>query len=266
MKKEKAVKKILCVFLALFFCVLSVRYSKVTISVFSYLALQSARSYLPVSSFGFEKEIDEKTTAESISETEAETEKKAEAETSAVTETTQKKEENKDKVLFIDARNYYTVVDRTLNEWSQWQMKNLNAIVWLYRGEIDKYKKLISQYIDAIDAMKLTVAANALILTKELPEDKISELKELIFKMETAPVSINNLDSLLDLSADLRKASDVSEGETIKYAETLDRDEMKALADKFGKKTYREYEKTIEIPAIKCYHGTQSKTHYYIIR
>ena len=40
-----------------------------------------------------------------------------------------KKEENKDKVLFIDARNYYTVVDRTLNEWSEWQMKNLNAIV-----------------------------------------------------------------------------------------------------------------------------------------
>ena len=160
-----------------------------------------------------------------------------------------KKEENKDKVLFIDARNYYTVVDRTLNEWSEWQMKNLNAIVWLYRGEIDKYKKLISQYIDAIDAMKLTVAANALILAKELPEDKISELKELIFKMETAPVSINNLDSLLDLSANLRKASDNAEGETIKYAETLDKEELKALADKFGKKTYREYEKSIEISA-----------------
>lgn len=160
-----------------------------------------------------------------------------------------KKEENKDKVLFIDARNYYTVVDRTLNEWSEWQMKNLNAIVWLYRGEIDKYKKLISQYIDAIDAMKLTVAANALILAKELPEDKISELKELIFKMETAPVSINNLDSLLDLSANLRKASDNAEGETIKHAETLDKEELKALADKFGKKTYREYEKSIEISA-----------------
>ena len=31
-----------------------------------------------------------------------------------------KKEELKDKVLFIDARNYYTVVDRTLNEWTPW--------------------------------------------------------------------------------------------------------------------------------------------------
>ena len=61
-----------------------------------------------------------------------------------------KREENKDKVLFIDARNYYTVVDRTLNEWSEWQMKNLNAIVWLYRGEIDKYIALINEYIDVI--------------------------------------------------------------------------------------------------------------------
>ena len=57
-----------------------------------------------------------------------------------------KKEELQDKVLFIDARNYYTVVDRTLNEWSEWQLKNLNAIVWLYRGEVDKYQNLLSQY------------------------------------------------------------------------------------------------------------------------
>ena len=54
--------------------------------------------------------------------------------------------ELQDKVLFIDARNYYTVVDRTLNEWSEWQLKNMNAIVWLYRGEIDKYEGLLAEY------------------------------------------------------------------------------------------------------------------------
>lgn len=62
-----------------------------------------------------------------------------------------KRQENKDKVLFIDARNYYTVVDKTLNEWSEWQMKNLNAIVWLYRGEVDKYKNLLEEYKQALD-------------------------------------------------------------------------------------------------------------------
>ena len=52
----------------------------------------------------------------------------------------------RDKVLFIDARNYFTVVDRTLNEWTEWQLRNLQAIVHLYRGETEKYKSLIADY------------------------------------------------------------------------------------------------------------------------
>lgn len=62
-----------------------------------------------------------------------------------------KPEDLQDTVLFIDTRNYYTVVDRTLNEWSDWQMKNINAIVWLYRGETEKYNELISAYGEAIN-------------------------------------------------------------------------------------------------------------------
>jgi len=65
-----------------------------------------------------------------------------------------KNEAIRDKVLFIDARNYYTVVDRTLNEWSDWQLKNLNAIVWLYRGEKDKYRKLVNEYYRYINTMQ----------------------------------------------------------------------------------------------------------------
>ena len=61
-----------------------------------------------------------------------------------------KRLENKNRVLFIDARNYYMVVDRTLNEWSEWQLKNLQAIVHLYRGEQDKYKALINEYWNAL--------------------------------------------------------------------------------------------------------------------
>ena len=61
-----------------------------------------------------------------------------------------KAEAIQDHVLFIDARNYYTVVDRTLNEWSEWQLKNLNAIVWLYRGEVDKYTALLNEYNDQV--------------------------------------------------------------------------------------------------------------------
>jgi type I restriction enzyme M protein len=78
-----------------------------------------------------------------------------------------KPEAIRNKVLFIDARNYYTVVDRTLNEWSEWQLRNLNAIVWLHRGEIDKYKALLQQYRDALES-ELPFAE----LVKQLHDEK----------------------------------------------------------------------------------------------
>ncbi len=59
-----------------------------------------------------------------------------------------KRSELRVKVLFIDARNYYTVVDRTLNERSN-QLKNLNAIVWLYQVETGKYMALLEEYCSA---------------------------------------------------------------------------------------------------------------------
>lgn len=61
-----------------------------------------------------------------------------------------KPEELKDKVLFIDAQSYHTAIDTTHNEWSPWQLKNLTAIVWLYRGETAKYQELIDDYCSAI--------------------------------------------------------------------------------------------------------------------
>ena len=72
-----------------------------------------------------------------------------------------KRAENRDKVLFIDARNYYTVVDRTLNEWSEWQLRNLQAIVHLYRGEQEKYRQLLRDYDQAIDEAVATLTEQA---------------------------------------------------------------------------------------------------------
>lgn len=65
-----------------------------------------------------------------------------------------KPEAREDKVLFIDARGYYTVVDRMLNEWSEWQLKNLLAIVWLYRGEAEKYRALVAEYRAALGSTR----------------------------------------------------------------------------------------------------------------
>lgn len=68
-----------------------------------------------------------------------------------------KRLENKNRVLFIDARNYFTVVDRTLNEWTEWQLKNLQAIVHLYRGEQEKYVRLTADYQKEIRSMAAEV-------------------------------------------------------------------------------------------------------------
>ena len=80
-----------------------------------------------------------------------------------------KSEAIKDKVLFIDARNYYTVVDRTLNEWTEWQLKNLNAIVWLYRGEVDKYIALLNEYRQTLGEDK-TFAEHIAYLSEQVKE------------------------------------------------------------------------------------------------
>ena len=47
----------------------------------------------------------------------------------------------------IDARNIFRKVNRKINDFSPEQLKNLTAIVWLYRGQNEKYLKLIKEYI-----------------------------------------------------------------------------------------------------------------------
>lgn len=88
-----------------------------------------------------------------------------------------KKAENKGRVLFVDARDYYTVVDKTLNEWSEWQLKNLNAIVWLYRGETEKYIALLNEYRSAVDSMVASLPAAAEELATMLEEGAATHLR-----------------------------------------------------------------------------------------
>lgn len=98
----------------------------------------------------------------------------------------------RDKVLFIDARNYYTVVDRTLNEWTDWQLRNLQAIVHLYRGETEKYKSLIKEYWNEIsehaekhDSMAWHEADMTFEKALGILNSEESQYKELIKKQQT---------------------------------------------------------------------------------
>ena len=85
-----------------------------------------------------------------------------------------KRLENKNRVLFIDARNYYTVVDRTLNEWTEWQLKNLQAIVHLYRGEQEKYRLLVAEYDAALAGKTLQQCEEGLAAIKQVAKEAVA--------------------------------------------------------------------------------------------
>ncbi|MEA3644202.1 MAG: N-6 DNA methylase, partial [Lamprobacter sp.] len=58
-----------------------------------------------------------------------------------------KPEAHRDKVLMLDARNIYRKVTRKIYDFSPEQQQNLLAIVWLYRGENERFLDLISDYL-----------------------------------------------------------------------------------------------------------------------
>lgn len=56
-----------------------------------------------------------------------------------------------DQVLMIDARNVYHVVSARSHVFTEEQLANLNAIVWLYRGEQEKFVALVGRYQRQVD-------------------------------------------------------------------------------------------------------------------
>jgi type I restriction enzyme M protein len=55
--------------------------------------------------------------------------------------------ERRDKVLMLDARNVYRKVTRKIYDFSPEQMKNLAAVVWLYRGQWERFLALVKEYL-----------------------------------------------------------------------------------------------------------------------
>ncbi|MEI6315843.1 MAG: N-6 DNA methylase, partial [Syntrophus sp. (in: bacteria)] len=59
-----------------------------------------------------------------------------------------KSEEQRDKVLMLDARNIYRKVTRKIYDFSPEQLQNILAIVWLYRGQKERFLDLMAGYLD----------------------------------------------------------------------------------------------------------------------
>ncbi|MFH1738460.1 MAG: N-6 DNA methylase, partial [bacterium] len=106
--------------------------------------------------------------------------------------------ERRDRVLMIDARNIYRKVTRKIYDFSPEQLQNLTAIVWLHRGQSDRFLALVQEYLartiaeaaaiskqgsafrEAYDAL---TAATAPFL-KTLPKD--SPLRDLVKERDDA--------------------------------------------------------------------------------
>src|ERR1017187_8467675 len=56
--------------------------------------------------------------------------------------------DRRDRVLMIDARNVYRKGTRKIYDFSDEQLKNLTSIVWLYRGQRERFLDLVQSYLD----------------------------------------------------------------------------------------------------------------------
>jgi len=58
--------------------------------------------------------------------------------------------DRRDKVLMLDARGVYRKVTRKIYDFSPEQLANLTAVVWLYRGQKDRFLGLVKEYLAAV--------------------------------------------------------------------------------------------------------------------
>ena len=149
-----------------------------------------------------------------------------------------KRAENRDKVLFIDARNYYTVVDRTLNEWTEWQLRNLQAIVHLYRGEKEKYQSLISDYIKVLDNASTPLTPERLEEVIKIGQKEFSSRFSAILESEKKQAK----EAIATATRKEKKQVEAEWKETIEYWEDLVETarQFEWLTEKFGEGEYKD--------------------------
>lgn len=58
--------------------------------------------------------------------------------------------ERRNQVLMLDARNIYRKVNRKIYDFTPEQLSNLSAIVWLYRGQQERFLALVKDYLGAV--------------------------------------------------------------------------------------------------------------------
>jgi type I restriction enzyme M protein len=78
----------------------------------------------------------------------------------------------KEQVLMLDARNVYRKVTRKIYDFSPEQQANLTAIVWLYRGQQERFLGLVQSYITRLGTEAAAVDAVLTVLEAVLTDSR----------------------------------------------------------------------------------------------
>lgn len=135
-----------------------------------------------------------------------------------------KPEGRKDQVLMLDARAIYRVVNRRIRDFSPEQLANLTAIVWLHRGQTDRFLALVGDYFSRLNTETETLpnliepfgAAFAEMKEKITPFLKAVEAND-----EVSQEAVDALKGILEELEAEDKAGEVSGLEAIKQLEGM---------------------------------------------
>jgi type I restriction enzyme M protein len=134
-----------------------------------------------------------------------------------------KPDERRNRVLMLDARNVYRKVTRKIYDFSPEQMKNLSAIVWLYRGQQARFLALVWDYLRQVCAES---AAIPLVLTTF--EATLTDLRRRFEPLANAVAQHADLDAvkkqaLVDTATELREAAVFYETDRTQFLDKIEK-------------------------------------------
>ena len=165
----------------------------------------------------------------------------------------------RDKVLFIDAQRYHTAVSTTLNEWTPWQLKNLSAIVWLYRGEGQKYRELLDAYrARCSEVAKLfTGQAAELLAGIAVADDFAPAHKEMLAAIEEQKLAAKTEVDALPKRQQKKRREELAAKTAELQAAAVEIGEAVWLVEKFGEGEYADVPGLCKVASKKDIQGDQ---------
>ncbi|MFZ3207977.1 MAG: N-6 DNA methylase [Geobacteraceae bacterium] len=129
--------------------------------------------------------------------------------------------ERRDQVLMLDARNIYRKVTRKIYDFSPEQLANLTAIVWLYRGQQERFLGLVREYFASLCAEAAAISAGLDVFEATLADlrKQVADFSDAIIKVETVTTELRQ--ALTDALAELTEAITAYEGDRAELLKEL---------------------------------------------